>query len=68
MPIILYSVPEAVDWLSRNGMKITREGLHRAMKRGAIHHTRMGSIHVLSQEDLEYFLKNPPHRGRPIKG
>ena len=68
MPIVLYSVSEAVNWLMRQGRKITEKGLRKAILRGDLKCLRMGQHYVVSQEELEVFLINPPHRGRPEKG
>lgn len=67
MPIVLYSVSEAVDWLMKQGRTITEKGLRRAILRGGLRCIYMGSHPVLSQEELELFLANPPPLGRPIK-
>ena len=69
MPIILFSVSEATEWLVGQGREITEKGLRKAVERGdlrCIHIER--SHYVLSQEDLKIFRDNPPHRGRPVKG
>jgi len=68
MPIVLYSISEAADWLTGQGQKITEKGLRKAIIRGDLRHIRIGSLYVLLQEDLEGFLANPPRRGRPAKG
>jgi len=68
MPIVLYSISEAVYWLTKQGRSITEKGLRKAILRGDIRYIRMGSHYVLPQEDLELFLVNPPRRGRPVKG
>jgi hypothetical protein len=68
MPIILFSVSEAVEWLSGQDREITEKGLRKAVERGdlgCIHVTE--SHYVLSQEDLEKFRDNPPQLGRPKK-
>lgn len=67
MPIVLYSIPEAANWLAKHGLTITEEGLRKAASRGDLRYIRMGSHYVLPQEDLEAFKENPPHRGRPVK-
>ena len=67
MPVVLYSIPEAVDWLASQGMAITDKGLRRAIARSDLRHIRMGTVYVLTQDDLETFLENPPRRGRPPK-
>lgn len=65
MPIILYSVREARDWLQVQGREITEKGLRRAMDRGALPYKLIGSIHVVCEDDLRAFLESPPRRGRP---
>lgn len=67
MPIVLYSVSEAVNWLMRQGRKITEKGLRKAILRGDLRCIHMGRHYVISREELEVFLTNPPHRGRPEK-
>ena len=67
MPITLYSVQEARDWLEAQGRVITEKGLRRAMDRGDLPYKLVGSIHVLCEDDLRAFLENPPHLGRPKK-
>lgn len=68
MPIVLYSISEAANWLTEQGRSITEKGLRKAILRGDLRYIRMGSLYVLPQEDLELFLVNPPRRGRPAKG
>jgi len=68
MPIVLYSISEATNWLTKQGQKITEKGLRKAILRGDLRCIRMGSHYILPQEDLDLFLSNPPHRGRPEKG
>ena len=68
MPIVLYSVSEAVNWLMGQGRKITGKGLRRAISRGDLRCIHMGEHPVVPQEELEAFIENPPRRGRPIKG
>ena len=68
MPIALYSVSEAADWLAKHGRTITEKGLRKAALRGDLRYIRMGPHYVLLQEDLEMFLENPPPRGRQVKG
>lgn len=65
MPIVLYSISEATDWLAKHGRTITEKGLRKAALRGDLRYIRMGSHYVLPQEDLEVFVGNPPRRGRP---
>jgi hypothetical protein len=67
MPVVLYSITEAVDWLSKHGIKMTDKGLRQAIIRGDLRNIRMGTVYVLTQDDLEYFIANPPRRGRPRK-
>lgn len=64
MPVVLYSVREARDWLQAHGRVITEKGLRKAIKRGALPFKLMGSVHVVCEDDLQVFLENPPHRGR----
>lgn len=68
MPIVLYSISEATDWLAEHGRTITEKGLRKAALRGDLRCIYMGSHPVLSQEELELFLANPPPLGRPEKG
>lgn len=63
MPI--YTVPEAVFWLVDHGMPIGEKGLRQAIHRDDLRHIRMGSVYVISEEDLQHFLENPPKLGRP---
>ena len=67
MPIILYSVREARDWLEEHGRQITEMGLRRAMERGDLSFKLMGSMYVVCEDDLQTFLENPPLRGRRRK-
>lgn len=63
MPI--YTVPEAVEWLEDHGRSIGEKGLYRAIERDDIRHLRMGTVYIVSEDDLRHFLENPPPRGRP---
>ena len=67
MPIVLYSVREACNWLHVNGKEITEKGLRKAMKRGSVPFKVMGSTYVLCEDDLQGFLDNPPPLGRRPK-
>jgi len=67
MPITLYSVREAREWLKREGREITEKGLRSAMERGDLPFKIMGSIYVLLEDDLQDFLDNPPQLGRHKK-
>jgi len=67
MPITLYSVREAHEWLKREGREITEKGLRSAMERGDLPFKIMGSIYVLLEDDLQDFLDNPPQLGRHKK-
>jgi hypothetical protein len=68
MPIILFSVSEATEWLVRQGREITEKGLRKAVERGDLRCIHIEESHyVLSQEELEVFRDNPPQRGRPKK-
>jgi len=67
MPIILYSVKEARDWLEFQGRDITEKGLRKAMHRGDIPYKLIGSVHVICEDDLRTFLDNPPRLGRRLK-
>ena len=67
MPITLYSVREARDWLQAQGREITEKGLRKAMDRGDLPYKLMGSIYVVCEDDLRTFLESPPPRGRPQK-
>ena len=58
MPIILYSVREARDWLEGQGRKITEKGLRRAMERGDLPFKIIGSLHVVCEDDLRTFWEN----------
>ena len=64
MPITLYSVREARDWLQAHGRVVTETGLRKAMERGDLPFKLIGSLHVVCEDDLEDFLENPPSRGR----
>ncbi len=64
MPIILYSVREAREWLEARGRVITEKGLRKAMKRGDLTFKLMGSVYIVCEDDLQTFLDNPPHLGR----
>ncbi len=67
MPIVLYSISEAVNWLTNQGRIITEKGLRKAIERGDLRHIRFGYHYVVPQDDLKTFLGNPPRRGRPEK-
>lgn len=64
MPIILYSVHEARDWLEAQGKAITEKGLRKAIYRGDLPFKLIGSVHVICEDDLRTFLENPPRLGR----
>lgn len=68
MPIVLYTISEAVEWLVEQGRMITEKGLRKAILRGDLRCIHLGSHYVVPQEDLAGFLINPPRRGRPEKG
>lgn len=57
MPIVLYSVREACDWLTGNGRKISQKGLRKAMGRGDLPYKMVGSTYIICEDDLRYFLK-----------
>lgn len=67
MPIVLYSVHEARDWLESQGRVITEKGLRKAMERGGLPYKLIGSLYVVCEDDLQAFLESPPRRGRPKK-
>ena len=67
MPITLYSVREARDWLEEHGREITEKGLRKAMERGDLPFKLIGSMYVVCEDDLRTFLENPPRLGRHPK-
>ena len=68
MPLTLYTVREACDELANRRWIITDKGLRKAMDRGELRYKHIGSIRVITADDLEeYFQRGRPRRGRRPK-
>jgi len=68
MPLTIYTVKEACNELADRGWKITDKGLRKAMVRGELGYKKIGSVYVVTRDELEeYFKGGRKHRGRPRK-
>ena len=68
MPLTIYTVREACNELADRDWIITDKGLRKAMDRGELRYKTIGSIRVITEDDLEeYFQRGRPRRGRRSK-
>ena len=68
MPLTIYTVREACNELAARDWIITDKGLRKAMDRGELRYKQIGSIRVITEDDLEeYFQRGRPRRGRRPK-
>jgi len=65
VPLVIYTVKEACSELARQGWMITDKGLRKAMQRGDLGYKKIGSVYVITEDELqEYIKKGRPHPGR----
>ncbi len=68
MPLILYTVAEALAFLQRQyGLKLTRAALSRHCKIGSLRSSLLGREYLVLEEDLIKFAQVPHSPGRPKK-
>ena len=67
MPLILYTVREAVDWLAQKGRFLGRVQLSKYCKEKRIRAVLVGREYLIFEEDLEAFSRLKMKRGRPRK-
>jgi len=65
VPLIIYTVKEACSELAKRDWEITDKGLRKAMKRGDLRYKKIGTVYVITRDELqEYIKRGKPHPGR----
>jgi hypothetical protein len=58
MPLILYSVREAIDRIKElTGRTYTDQGLRKLMDSGKLRRTMIGNLTVVAEDDIQQFLR-----------